>query len=187
MSRRTLSVASFLFAAVLGCSHHAAPRRTAAADGSTTTSHSPAPLPGRRADVAPAATADAGGTCPMDLPGAKVSITQVPDGVAMNFTTTGDVIALRQRVHELGRSADEDAAAPSAAVPVAGIEDLPNGVRVIYTPADPAQLDALKQTALRTSFLLNQGDCASLAANGMQLPAGGERKANRVPPRARRP
>ncbi len=148
-------------------------------------SHSPAvhraaPPP---AAVAAAPVADADG-CPMDVPGAKASITQVDGAVALCFMTTGDVLALRARVHQLGAGTADAARAADAR---AKLEDLPNGVQVVFTPADPQQLDALRSLALKTATELNQGDCGSLAANGLPLGARPvTMKANRVPPAHRR-
>jgi hypothetical protein len=37
--------------------------------------------------------------CPMEVPGTTASVADTEDGVAITFTTTGDVAELRQRVH----------------------------------------------------------------------------------------
>jgi hypothetical protein len=42
-----------------------------------------------------------GDQCPMVVPGTSVQAAETSDGMSMTFTTTGDVAALRQRVHAM--------------------------------------------------------------------------------------
>lgn len=144
----------------------------------------------------------AGLACPMEIPGVRVAMSEVKGAIALDFTTNGDVMELRQRVHQLaapqnnatmsndsaggdmqgsgGREMHHDVAHISTR---ATVQDLPNGARVVFTPADPGQLDALRTQAQTQVSQLNQGDCSSLEINGVMLrgPNNGNSKANRVP------
>ncbi|HTJ44603.1 MAG TPA: hypothetical protein VL463_21005 [Kofleriaceae bacterium] len=144
--------------------------------------------------------ATAGLACPMDVPGVKVALGEVKGAIVLDFTTNGDVMELRTRVHKLAEPQNNAAMANDSAAgdtqgsggremhhDVAHIDarattqDLPNGIRVIFTPADAGQLDALRaQTQLQVSQL-NQGDCSGLEINGHQLRGRNNGRANRVP------
>jgi hypothetical protein len=147
---------------------------------------------------------ETGLACPMEVPGAKVAIAEVKGQAALDFTTNGDVIDLRRRVRAFGASQNVGAIAPNANAGAgdtqgsggremqgavahvqakATFEDLPNGVRVIFTPVDEGQVEVLRSQLATQVAQLNQGDCSSLEINGVQwkAPNNEEHKANRVP------
>ena len=100
----------------------------------------------------PIAVKDAHG-CPMDLPGARASVVELDDGVALDSITPGDVMELRRRVHALGDLV---------------VSDLEHGARVTITEADA---DARRELASRVSDAvgdLNRGDCTRLSAGGLR-------------------
>jgi len=100
---------------------------------------------------------------PMQLDGAVVAVSDVPEGVALTFTTGfGDVEQLQLRVENMAARFDAQDAA--AAPPRRGrgamgrgmmfeatatVERLPDGARLTLEPADPSQLPALRARAGR--------------------------------------
>jgi hypothetical protein len=94
--------------------------------------------------AAPTAAVDPANRCPMAVPGTKVVADDTPTGVAIEFTTTGEVEALRARVTEL---ADEHNRAQPAEMQATapdderwGDEDDPtfaSGIPVTTNVADP--------------------------------------------------
>ncbi len=146
---------------------------------------------------------ETGMACPMEVPGAKVAVAEVKGEAALDFTTNGDVIDLRKRVRAFGGTQNVGAIAPTGAAgdtqgsggremqgavahvaSKATFEDLPNGIRVIFTPLDQGQVDALRTQIARQVAQLNQGDCSDLEINGVQWksPNNNEHKANKIPP-----
>ena len=154
-------------------------------------------------NVAMSSQPETGLACPMEVPGAKVAVAEVKGEAALDFTTNGDVIDLRKRVRAFGASQSVGAIAPQGAsgdtqgsggremqgavahvAAKATFQDLPNGVRVIFTPLDQGQVDALRTQIAHEVAQLNQGDCSDLEINGVQWksPNNNEHKANRIPP-----
>ena len=109
-----------------------------------------------------------GGQCPMkEMAGAKVTATDTADGVALEFTTTGDVEALRAHVHKMAdmhngmaESHDGDMHGGMGSGDMHGMhggemhggmkmvpskataEDIPGGARVVLVPN--ASVDGLR-------------------------------------------
>ena len=137
----------------------------------------PPPVEASSTDVPMSRQPETGLACPMEVPGAKVAVAEVKGETALDFTTNGDVIDLRTRVRGFGVSRHAGAIAPDARVAAkVSFEDLPNGVRVVFTPLDQGQADALRAQIAQQVAPLNQGDCTSLEIEGVQ------HKANRIPP-----
>lgn len=115
--------------------------------------------------------------CPLHVAGAQVIVTDVDGGVALTFTTPSDVEELRARVHHMtDMHAMHDmhrlhgdmahghmGARPGVAmrmVPVdASAQDIDGGTRVVLTPIDPAQVDALRAEARAHAEMMHEGDC----------------------------
>lgn len=115
--------------------------------------------------------------CPVHVEGAEVSSRDVPNGVALVFTTDGDVEELRTRVDRYSQLYNERSAAREAGSPHeapqgtvesrADVEEIDRGAQLILTPRDPDQLSALRQEAQRSAQEMSGGECP------MQGQAGG--------------
>jgi hypothetical protein len=130
-----------------------------------------------------------GGMCPMALPGAAVSVTDVDGGVALSFTTTtGDLAELRRRVHrmaamhqhhqgrrmEMGRAHGGKHSMRGGMMgkahgrmprSTATAEDIEGGARLLLRPVDPGQLDALRAHARAHADGMPRGQCAMAAGH----------------------
>lgn len=114
--------------------------------------------------------------CPFTIPGTTVREQDVEGGGALVFTTTspGDVKELRQRVanmadmhnqhvarhHQMGQGMGGAGPGPME-VPnaQARVEDVEGGARIVYTPADPAQVPALREQLVRHASQMASGNC----------------------------
>lgn len=119
-----------------------------------------------------------GDLCPMQLAGTKVEAQDVEGGVALSFTTTGDVNALRERVRhmaehhakkaehhakmmaehhgdEAGRHG-EHKKLPGAAV---SAKDAEGGALLEFVAKDAAELEALRLGVREKAARLAAGDC----------------------------
>ena|SRR5687768_15202001 len=115
-----------------------------------------APLPQAAPAVQPnegkAAPVKDGG-CPLALPGAQLRSEVTADGVALVFTTSGgDGAELRDRVQRMADrhnaaapAVEPDAAGKKAPASRAAVEEISGGARVVFTPADPAQVGVLRE------------------------------------------
>jgi DNA-binding transcriptional LysR family regulator len=159
--------AALLLLAVGGCSSgHAGtqPPATAAAPAQPTHTH--------------------GAGCPMMMDPATTQITtaDTSNGVAVTFTTDGDVNDVRARARHMADMHNQMAAMHGGAagggmhgmamVPSrATAEDLPGGARVVLVPADPAQLATLRQQVHMHTAMMQQGKCPMME-HGSQGSAG---------------
>ena len=120
-----------------------------------------------------------GGMCPMEVPDTKVSAEDTQDGVAVTFTTTGDVSQLRQRVHHMAEmhehmmqggmsgSASMGSDHMMKMVPsTARAEDIEGGARIVLTPKDPAQLAELRAHAHEHASQMASGHCPMMEHHG---------------------
>lgn len=112
------------------------------------------------------------GMCPMEVPGTQVSVADTQDGVAITFTTSGEVAQLRQRVHAMaamhehmmsgGMMGSGGAMGSSGMMMVpsdARAEDIQGGARLVLTPKDPAQLAQLRDHVHAHAAQMARGDC----------------------------
>jgi hypothetical protein len=88
--------------------------------------------------------------CPMQVEGAQVSYTETPDGAALVFTTDrGDVVELQRRVaqeaEQRNRPVVRRKASTEDVAHTARADSIERGARLIVTPADTRQLDALRR------------------------------------------
>lgn len=133
-------------------------------------------------------SAQHGRLCPMQMPDSMVKASDVTDGAALDFTTSTDHVAeVRERVrniaavynhHESGEpiegsaNADEYISAhgiqPALGMPVgsATATDIADGARLVLRPADPSQLQALRDRARLHTGHVTQGDCEHSQARG---------------------
>ncbi len=116
-----------------------------------------------------------GDLCPMQLAGTKVEAMDVEGGVALSFTTTGDVAALRERVRHMaehhakkaehhakmmaehhGEPKSAHAKLPGASV---SAKDTDGGAMLEFVPKDAAELEALRAGVREKATRLAAGDC----------------------------
>lgn len=109
--------------------------------------------------------ADAPRGCPLGVPGAIVSVQDTDDGVALAFVSADKPVELRERVHyaaaqhgpaqklglghdgKHGDGGDHGLQAFQMPPMYAGVEDLDKGARLVLTPVDAADRDALRAKA----------------------------------------
>ena len=98
--------------------------------------------------------------CPMQVSRTHVSAVDTADGVALVFTTSGDVAHLRQRVHKMaamhehmtaggmrsgsGAEMTESGGMMKMVPSSARAEDIDGGARIVLVPKNAAQLDELR-------------------------------------------
>lgn len=123
-------------------------------------------------------------TCPAAVSGANVSVQEKDDGVAMTFTTKGDVAELRKRVEAMaarinahagmgmmgggmgrmrGRGAmmGDAGAAYRGMMPNAraSVEPVDDGARLVLTSQDPADRDRLRAYVQHHEAMMHGGQC----------------------------
>ncbi len=115
-----------------------------------------------------------GSMCPVALPGTRVELQSTEAGVAMVFTNRGGRLKeLRDRVRSMAELHNEamrahagaDSESPPGLQPLsrASAEDVEGGGRLVLTPADPAELGALRaHAASRVQRMRQTGACADL-------------------------
>ncbi|ACG74489.1 hypothetical protein AnaeK_3269 [Anaeromyxobacter sp. K] len=170
MTRSLLFVLSLVGATACMHAGHAAPEPGTAGAAAAT--------PG-------AATAPGGmaGMCPMSVPGTRLSAEDTSSGEAVTFTTSDpdQVSALRERVHAMaamharhhaGGDADRGAmhgmhggmAGMQMPPPSqASVEDVPQGARLVVTPNDPADLQALQSTVRQHATYMQEHGCPMMS------------------------
>ncbi len=126
-----------------------------------------------------------GGMCPMEVPGTKVSADDTQDGVAITFTTTGDVAQLRDRVHHMAEMHEhmmQGGMMGSGGMGSGGMgsghmmmkmvpstaraEDIDGGARIVLTPKDPAQLADLRAHVHEHATQMAGGHCPMMEHHG---------------------
>lgn len=121
--------------------------------------------------------------------GVLIATAETPNGVALQFTTTGDVAGLRARVHRMAEMRNRmmgsgpgmqgsgmmcgggmhggmmGGGMTMRMVPShASVEDIPGGARLVLTPVDPSQLGALRAHANQMAAMMRQGRCPMFQA-----------------------
>jgi hypothetical protein len=135
-----------------------------------------------------------GDQCPMFVAGTTVQAKDTSDGMAMMFTTTGDVAELRRRVrvmadhmnahssgagggtgmHGMGMGPDAGTGMIGGGMMGGGmmpathaqVEDVDHGARLTVTPADPAKLNEMRQHMKQHAQMMNQSHGCSMMADG---------------------
>ena len=140
----------------------------AACGGASATTPPPAPPaagPGGMRQMHAMHGGAGGQTCPMQAPGTQVVAADTADGVAVAFTTTGDVGALREHVRHMAAMHEREAnrAGASAHMPMvpstARVEDIDGGARIVLTPRQPDQLAALRGHVHDHADRMARGEC----------------------------
>lgn len=141
--------------------------------GCGSSKHEPGPPPPATSEAhAHGEGSGMGGMCPMDVPGTKVSVADTPDGVALTFTTTGDVSKLREHVYGMAAMHEHMMQEGSGSggmgsggmmmkmVPsTARSEDVEGGARIVLTPKDAAQLSELRAHVREHATQMTSGHC----------------------------
>ncbi len=121
--------------------------------------------------------------------GARVAAVDTSDGAAIELTTSGDVVALRARAREMADMHDRmremhahggmhgqggqgmygmhgqggmhmhGPMHPQMMMASVRVDDIANGARVVFVPADPAQLAALRAEVHEHVAIMQRGDC----------------------------
>lgn len=93
----------------------------------------------------------------MDAATTQVTATETDDGVAIVFTSSGDLDDLRARVRRIADMHDRMSMKriPSHAT----VEDLDDGVRIVLVPIDPVQLEPLREQARVHAAMMARGEC----------------------------
>ncbi len=133
------------------------------------------------------------GMCPMELPGTQVSVADTEGGVALDFTTSGDLAQLRQRVHGMaamhekmhekmmsgggmmgGGMSDGGMSgggmmgsdhAMKLVDSTAQAEDTDAGARIALTPKDAGQLEELRGHVREHAARMASGHCPMMEAH----------------------
>lgn len=88
-------------------------------------------------------------SCPLLIVGTSINVEDTPDGPSLVFVTTGDVAAVRTRGKALAQMHDDRNGPPTAMGMMfspgskATATDIDGGVRITFTPADPAKAGAV--------------------------------------------
>ena len=95
--------------------------------------------------------------CPMRVSGTTVTSSDVEEGVALYFTTSGDVNELRQRVRELATTHAHDGASPSDACgcPLLG------GARLLLVPNERNEVIRLRARVAERLARLGSERCSA--------------------------
>lgn len=120
--------------------------------------------------------------CPSDLPNTTMTMSDTPDGIALTYTTTGDVSGVRGRAaamatridalsgtamhHMRGRGGygpGHGMGLRTGMLPAsnARVEEISGGARIVLTPEDPAQLGDLRAHMRHHESMMGpgQGQC----------------------------
>ncbi len=117
-----------------------------------------------------------GHMCPMALEGTSVTAEDTSDGVALVFTTTGDVENLRQRVTMMAEkhnahagdagSGEKEACCACKACAKAHMiaatargENMEGGAKLIFTPTQATQLEDLRKNVREHAAAMTSGGC----------------------------
>ncbi len=123
--------------------------------------------------------------CPMEVPGTQVSVADTQDGVAIAFTTSGDVAQLRQRVQGMAvrheKKMSRGGMMGSGGMGSGGMmgsghmmkmvdstahaEDIDAGARIVLSPKDPAQLSELRDHVREHAARMAGGHCPMMEAH----------------------
>lgn len=118
--------------------------------------------------------------CPMLVEGTTIHAMDVESGAALVFTTTGDLADLRRRAARMAAMHNRHQAHDGgmmggrgmAMVPAdARAEETEGGARIVFTPRDPSQLDALREHVERMAERMAAGHCPMMEGGSTSAPA----------------
>jgi hypothetical protein len=105
-------------------------------------------------------------SCPMEIQGTKVSYAETPDGAALVFVTEqGDVAELQRRVankavHQSQGGIRLKAPAPGEVPHATRSDTVDHGARLIMTPNDASQLEALRKHVKDHADTMSKKGCS---------------------------
>jgi len=102
-------------------------------------------------------------SCPMNVPGTDLSITDTENGIVLSITTqSGDMAELRRRVEDMTKmhNASSNTAMHGNMMPFSvKYEEVAYGARLTLTPKNPAQLDAFRTAVRQHAEQMKKGEC----------------------------
>jgi hypothetical protein len=133
-----------------------------------------------------------GDQCPVLLPGTTVQAQDTKDGIAMTFTTTGEVAELRRRVRIMAEHMNARSSGTAGGMGMHGmmmgadggmgmmggsmmggtmpamraqVEDMDRGAQLKMTPVDAAKLTEMRDQMKRHAQMMNQSHGCSMMAD----------------------
>lgn len=107
-----------------------------------------------------------GAMCPMRVAGTTVVATDIEGGVALDFTNATETRELRERVAHMvtmhnqhHASGDDSHGCMMMPASTASAVEIDGGARLSLHAADPAQVDALRQSAHTHAEAMARGEC----------------------------
>ena len=102
-------------------------------------------------------------SCPMQVPGAEVSILDTKDGIALTITTTsGHVEDLRARAERMAKMHSTEAMHGNMMAFSAIYEAIPNGARLTLVPKDPQKLPEFRNIVRQHAEQMKNHDCSMM-------------------------
>jgi len=117
-------------------------------------------------------------SCPMQVPGVRLAARNVPAGVELHFTTSGDVAELRQRVRDLATSHTHEGVALNGdcSCPLRGsdgaalmteastsAEPIPEGARLLLVPNERNEVIRLRARVSERLERFSRARCGEAA------------------------
>ena len=123
-------------------------------------------------------------SCPMNLQGTSVVVSDTPTGIAVSLTTKPEnVTELRKRVEQMaamhsGESTSQAMMQGQMMPGTVKYEAIPDGARLTLTPRDPARLAEFRTQVRAHVEKMQKGECSMMQdmmkgmMKGMMVPAG---------------
>jgi hypothetical protein len=101
--------------------------------------------------------------CPMQVPGADISVVDTNDGIALTITgQSGDVADLRRRAEGMVRMHSNDGMHGNMMPFSVTYEEIPNGARLTLKPKDPGKLEEFRKTVRQHAEEMKNHDCSMM-------------------------
>jgi hypothetical protein len=123
--------------------------------------------------------------CPMKVQGAELSVTDLPDAVALTMTTKeGDVTELRRRAENMAKMHSEPSMMNGGMMLPFTVkyEEVPNGARLTLAPKDPARLEEFRAQVRQHAERMKNGECSMMPGMMNRMMHGMVPKAETAPP-----
>ena len=101
--------------------------------------------------------------CPMQIPGATVSIQDTSDGIALTITTqSGDVADLQRLAESMVKMHSNQGMHGNMMPFTVASEQITNGARLTLKPKDPGKLEEFRSTVRRHAEQRKNHDCSMM-------------------------